>query len=516
MLTRQNLFALAVVASGCGAAPEVPDAARDAGGDRVDTSVPRDAASLDGGEDAARGDLVSVSHDRELRGAWVSTVFGLDYPSATGLSEAEARAELGHIVDRSAAAGLNAIFFQIRPESDALYESTLEPWSRFLTGTQGDDPGYDPLAIVLELAHARGIEVHAWMNPYRALTSATVTAAANHVTHTLAANAIPYGDGVTMDPGAAAVRAHVVEVVRDVLTRYDVDGIHFDDYFYPYPDADRNPYPDDESFAAYVAGGGTMSLGDWRRENVNALVRDVHAAVIEVRPSARFGISPFGIYRPGMPAGISGLDAYATIYCDSLAWIAEGTVDYVAPQLYWPTTPAAQAYEPLATWWAAQAPASVHIFPGHAAYRVGSTATWTLDELEAQLTITRSLAADGALGDLFFRFEHVDSTSLGIYERLTAMYAAPAVPPAIASRSIDVPDAPLLGTTSGMISIRPVGSRTARLFGVYREDSAAFVLVRLVVPEAGSTGVALPAGRYAVTAIGVGDGESMAVRITVL
>jgi uncharacterized lipoprotein YddW (UPF0748 family) len=508
---------LASMLLGCGVAPEPPETSSDAGGDRVDTSVPTDAPSTDASRamdvspDAARTDLVSVSHTRELRGVWVSTVFGLDYPTATGLSETAARAELAHIVDRSAAAGINAIFFQIRPESDALYESSLEPWSRFLTGTQGRDPGYDPLAILLELAHAQGIEVHAWMNPYRALTSASVTAAADHVTHTLAAHAIPYGDGVTMDPGAAPVRAHVVEVVRDVLGRYAVDGIHFDDYFYPYPDADRNPYPDDASFDAYTAGGGTMSRADWRRENVNALVRDVHAAVLEVRPSARFGISPFGIYRPGMPAGIAGLDAYASIYCDALAWIEEGTVDYVAPQLYWPTTPAAQAYEPLATWWADQAPASVHIFPGHAAYRVGSTPTWTLDELETQLTITRSLAGNGALGDLFFRFENVDSPSLGVHARLVDFYAAPAAPPAI-PRTIASPDAPDVTASAGSIDV----SRTdARLLAVYRETAGTFALERLVVPSSGVTPIDVGAGTWAVSAIGVGDGESMGARIVV-
>ncbi len=244
---------------------------------------------------------------------------------------------------------------------------------------------------------------------------------------------------------------------------------------------------------------------------MNALVREVHAAVLEVRSSARFGISPFGIYRPGMPAGISGLDAYATIYCDALAWMEEGTVDYVAPQLYWPTTPAAQAYEPLATWWAAQAPTSVHVFPGHAAYRVGSTATWTLDELAEQLAITRSLAADGALGDLFFRFENVDSASLGIHARLAATYDAPAVPPAI-PRAIDVPTAPTVSVSSGALEV--TADAGVRLLAVYREDAGAFVLDRLVVPTGVTTRVDVASGTWAVSAIGVGDAESAGARVT--
>ncbi len=400
------LLALSLAAcSGVKGAPDAgtrvaPDAApvdgapRDAtpeDGASVDAYV-ADADALDAGDPIP---LIEVSAPREFRAVWVASVSNLDFPSRSGLSASAARAELAAIVERTASAGLNAIVFQVRPESDALYSSSLEPWSRVLTGTQGGDPGYDPLTELLTLAHARGVEVHAWLNPYRGLVSASASAAPNHVTRTLSAHAIRYGSGVVMDPGAPAVRAHVVAVVADLARRYDVDGVHFDDYFYPYPDASGTPFPDDATYTAYRDGGGALSLGDWRRENVNALVREVRAALLAERPAMRFGISPFGIYRPGMPEGIRGLDAYATIYCDAKRWMDADWVDYVAPQLYWPTTQAAQAFVPLLTWWGEQADAGEHVFAGHALYRLGSTASWTRDELLAQVQAVRDLAPGG-------------------------------------------------------------------------------------------------------------------------
>ena len=183
------------------------------------------------------------------------------------------------------------IFFQVRPESDALYASTLEPWSRFLTGEQGGDPGYDPLAHLLEAAHARAIEVHAWLNPYRAKVSRSSFAAPSHVSNTLAGHTVTYGNLLWLDPGAAAVQDHVVAVVEDLATRYDVDGIHFDDYFYPYPDG--TAFADETSHAAYRAAGGTATLGDWRRENVNGLLRRISERLAMAAPDVRFGVSPF-------------------------------------------------------------------------------------------------------------------------------------------------------------------------------------------------------------------------------
>ncbi len=314
---------------------------------------PRDAAE-GGPRDAADApQLLRVAHDRELRAAWVASVYNLDWPSRVGLPEAEAKRELGALLDALVAAGANALNFQVRPESDALYPSSLEPWSRFLTGTQGQDPGWDPLAFALSEAHARGLELHAWLNPFRAAANASIPLAPNHVAARYPEHARLYGTVVTMDPGEPVVRDHVVAVVRDLVARYDVDGVVFDDYFYPYPIA-GTPFPDDASYSAYLASGGALSRSDFRRANVNEVVHEVSAAIASLRPTTRFGVSPFGIYRPGSPPGVVGLDAYEALSADSLAWLARGDLDYLGPQLYWPTTSTGQPFAALASFWADQ------------------------------------------------------------------------------------------------------------------------------------------------------------------
>ena len=216
-------------------------------------------------------ELVDVAAPRELRALWVATVANLDFPSRPGLSADAQRAELDVLVDRAAAIGFNALVFQVRPEGDAMYASTLEPWSRFLTGKQGGDPGLDPLAYLVERAHARGIEVHAWFNPYRASSSRAAALHELHMGRWASSHAHPWGGLLWMDPGVPEVRKHAVSVVRDVVERYDIDGVHLDDYFYPYPDG-KKTFPDDASYRAYQVGGGQLERDDWRRENVNRMV----------------------------------------------------------------------------------------------------------------------------------------------------------------------------------------------------------------------------------------------------
>lgn len=510
-----------------------PDPALDGGepvdggaiADAADASVTppdvgsRDATATDGSLDGAAPDaappvdVVDLGLGRELRGVWVATVANIDFPRTSRLTVDEATADLETIVNTAATAGLNAIFFQVRPESDALYRSTLEPWSRFLTGTQGRDPGYDPLATLLALAKARRIEVHAWINPYRGLSNAAVTAAPDHVTRTLSAHAIRYGDSVVMDPGSPEVRAHVGAVVRELLTDYALDGVHFDDYFYPYPDANSTPFPDGDTYDAYVRGGGALSLGDWRRENVDALVRDVHQIVQDVRPSARFGISPFGIYKNGVPAGIRGLDAFATIYCDSVKWMTEGWVDYLAPQLYWPTTQTAQSYTTLSAWWASTSTAGRHIFPGHSIARLGSSSAWTVDEMRLQVETTRALRDQGALGDLFFSYRQLaaDLEGVGTLFR-TELYTQAAIPPPV-PRALPVPAVPTLVGEAGAITIEH-GAR-AGLTGlvVYSQTLGAWSFERVLDRDA--TRVDATPGVWAVAALGPGSVESGARIVTV-
>jgi uncharacterized lipoprotein YddW (UPF0748 family) len=494
------------------AGPRTDAGARDAG--RSDAGLSTDAGARDAGARDAGVALVSVSHPRELRGVWVATVSNLDFPS--GLSADAGVEAMGALVERTRAAGLNALFFQVRPESDAWYASSLEPWSRFLTGTQGRDPGWDPLETLLTLAHARGVEVHAWVNPYRALVNAASPTAANHVSRTLSAQAIPYDGKVTMNPGSLAVRQHVLAVTRDLLEHYDVDGLHFDDYFYPYPDAANTPYPDDATFATYRSDGGTLTRSDWRRDNVNTLVREVMDLVKAEHPHVRFGISPFGIWRPGNPAGVVGLDAYEAISCDALAWMTQGWVDYVAPQLYWATTSSGQPFVPLATWWANTTVGGRHIFAGHGVFRLAAPTAWPVGELRDQVNATRTLRSKGLMGQVHFREANLRLNLSGVTDLFRdELYATPALPPEVPrAGAAVVPLPPLVsraGTTLAMTHALPM---TARFFALYRQTPTGWVLVDLA-GGAQAQFRALTPGTWAVSAIGRGGAESLGVVVQV-
>lgn len=254
---------------------------------------------------------------REFRGLWVATVANIDWPTQPGLSQAAAIAEMRTILDRTQALRMNAVIVQVRAAGDALYRSSLEPWSRALAGTQGTDPGWDPLDAWVSEAHQRGLELHAWFNPYRAGNlSDTSPLAVNHLARLRPDLARSAQGQLWFDPGEPDVQSHTLAVIVDVLTRYDIDGVHLDDYFYPYPVSGAPlpiQFPDDSSYAKYLASGGAdMPRADWRRENVNTFVRRLYGEVHRLKPSVKMGISPFGIWRPGNPAGITGLDAFAS------------------------------------------------------------------------------------------------------------------------------------------------------------------------------------------------------------
>jgi len=336
---------------------------------------------------------------REFRAAWIATVGNSSWPSKPGLTTAQQKAELIALLDRAAALKLNAVIFQIRPASDALYASSLEPWSEYLTGVQGraPEPFYDPLAFAIAEAHQRGLELHAWFNPFRAHHFQSVSPIApNHISQTHPELVRSYGKYLWLDPGEPAVREYVLRVVMDVVNRYDVDGVHFDDYFYPYKEKSaagaEMDFPDDASWKKYGAHSG-LSRDDWRRQNVDVFVEQVYRAIKAAKPWVKFGISPFGIWRPKNPPAISGFDAYAVLFADSRKWLREGWCDYFAPQLYWPIEPKAQSFPALLEWWNRQNIRHRHLWPGLNSLKAGEG--WPPSEIVNQINLTRLYANAG-------------------------------------------------------------------------------------------------------------------------
>lgn len=298
---------------------------------------------------------------REFRGAWIQTVGQSRYRQ---MNSAVMKHYLEEMVRKLDEAGVNAVIFQIRPEADAFYRSQLEPWSRFLTGEQGkapDDPAFDPLACIIEECHKRGMELHAWLNPYRVKTALENPLAPEHIYWKHPERFLEYGNQLFFDPGLPENRRFICEVVRDIVRRYGVDAIHMDDYFYPYPIAGK-PFPDDESFQAYAAAQGfsASQRDDWRRNNVNLLIREIKDTIAAIKPWVRFGISPFGIYRNRRndPDGsnTNGLQNYDDLYADIRLWVEKGWIDYNLPQLYWEIGHKAADYTTLLQWWNAHNP----------------------------------------------------------------------------------------------------------------------------------------------------------------
>lgn len=343
---------------------------------------------------------------REFRAAWVATVNNIDWPSKRTLSTKEQKAELIAILDRAAHIHLNAIIFQVRPACDALYRSEIEPWSEYLTGSMGKapSPAWDPLRFAVEEAHKRGLELHAWFNPYRAHhPTGTSPISDGHISRTHPQLVKKYGPYLWLDPGEPAVQEQTTRVIMDVVHRYDVDGIHLDDYFYPYKEKDSAghyiDFPDDPSWQRYLKTGGTLNREDWRRDNVNRLIERLYKAIKKAKPWVKFGISPFGIWRPGNPAQIQGYDQYAMLYADARKWLAEGWVDYFTPQLYWRIKPPAQSYPVLLKWWVEQNAHHRHIWPGNYTSRVMESA-WPAQEIVDQIALTRK--QPGATGNVHF------------------------------------------------------------------------------------------------------------------
>lgn len=343
---------------------------------------------------------------REFRAAWVATVDNIDWPSKRGLPAAQQQAEMLAILDRAVSLNMNALIFQVRPAADAMYESKYEPWSEFLTGQQGrrPEPFYDPLEFAITEAHKRGLELHAWFNPYRAWHPGEKgQPASNYVGREHPNWVKQYGTFQWMDPGNPDVADHSTRVIMDVVKRYDVDGIHMDDYFYPYPAKDASgrdvEFPDDES---YRRSGTRMSKNDWRRDNVNQFVQRLYREIKAEKRWVKFGISPFGIWRPGNPSSVVGFDQYDKLYADAKLWLNQGWVDYFTPQLYWAISSPGQSYSALLNWWIGENGQQRHIWPGNYASRVIAmdNTKWNVQEILDQVRMTQN--TQGSTGNVQF------------------------------------------------------------------------------------------------------------------
>ncbi|GAB5537355.1 MAG: glycoside hydrolase family 10 protein [Rubricoccaceae bacterium] len=458
---------------------------------------------------------------QEFRGAWVATVIGLDWPCRLCTS-AQQQSELIEIFNGLESVGVNAVVFQVRTEADAFYASPFEPWSYWLTGSQGapPDPFYDPLELAIELAHERGMELHAWLNPYRADRGSDYFKTSSHVTkeHPEWILSFSQTDIEIMNPGLQEVRDRVAAVVGDIARRYDIDGIHFDDYFYPYPASPFTGITDEDTDTFTNHARGFTDIGDWRRDNVNLMVAQVQDSLAAVRPDAVFGISPFGLWKDGVPTGTGGLDAHDVIFSDPVAWLDAQTIDYITPQLYWSSQRSfdtngdgrldrfnQQRFTTLAPWWESVRN-DRHLYIGMAAYRQGAAAGYGPSEIPTQLRFTRDM--DGALGSILFRANAgVLKANQGLADTLrTDLYRNPALTPTMPWRSQDAPGSATELTAThtsgeGTISLAwtppASGDADARFYAVYRIPQA----------EAGDLASAMADNRY----LALVTGETTAV-----
>ncbi|MGW6006328.1 glycoside hydrolase family 10 protein [Oerskovia enterophila] len=378
-----------------------------------------------------------VPRKRELRAMWISSVVNIDWPSAAGLSAEEQKAEYLHWLDVAQQYRLNAVFVQVRPTADAFWPSPYEPWSQYLTGTQGKDPGYDPLAFVVEESHKRNIEIHAWYNPYRVSMQADpAQLVPEHPARQHPEWVWAYGGKLYFDPGLPEAQEHIQRAILHSVENYDLDGVHFDDYFYPYAVAGQT-IPDAQTYATHGAGFATVE--DWRRHNVDTFVQSISQRIKQVKPWVKFGISPFGIWRNAStdPRGsaTSGSQSYDMQFADTRKWVTEGWLDYINPQIYWQIGLAVADYAQLVPWWAEVAAQSgTQLFVGEALYKVTSGVFTDPAEMSNHLTFTQQVDAEVApvLGNVYFSAKHIPADPQGSMTRvLEEHYRHPALVPAM-------------------------------------------------------------------------------------
>ena len=396
--------------------------------------------------------------DREFRAAWVATVANINWPSSRDLTSDQQKEEAIALLDLLQKTNYNAVIFQVRPQSDALYESDLEPWSYFLTGKQGEAPSpyYDPLQFWIDEAHKRGLELHVWLNPYRAHHTAGGEVSEYSVANTMSDLVVELESGFYwFDPSKKGTQDHAHDVVMDIVERYDIDGVHFDDYFYPYPAYNNDKdFPDDDNWNLYLASGGKLNRADWRRNAVDTFVERMYHSIKKEKPYVKFGLSPFGVWRPNHPTSISGLDQYDVLYADAKKWLNEGWVDYFSPQLYWPINQIPQSFPVLLGWWESQNTKGRDLWPG---INIGKyEGEQQVDEVINEIMITRGMTpkSPGTIHWSIAPLVNSDTLQAGL---LTYPYATQALVPAMSKeyrRKSDKPDVNVqYGDNSILISL---------------------------------------------------------------
>ncbi|MBA5630505.1 glycoside hydrolase family 10 protein [Moheibacter lacus] len=378
--------------------------------------------------------------NREFRAAWIATVANINWPSKRGLSTDQQKAEVIHILDQLKENNFNAVIFQARPSADALYDSPYEPWSVFLTGENGQAPSpyYDPLEFWIEECHKRGMELHVWLNPYRAHHTNGGRVASTSMVHQMPSDIVRLANGMYwFDPAKKTTQDHASQVVKDIVKRYDIDGIHFDDYFYPYASYNNGKdFPDNDSWNEYLRNGGDLSRADWRRENVNQFIKRIYEEIKSEKNWVKFGISPFGIWKSGVPYGVSGLSQYDELYADAKLWLNEGWIDYFTPQLYWPVDAPRQNFSSLLQWWESENTHNRHLWPGLNTVEIKTSDKPT--EIVRQIELTRQLVPNSA-GVAHWSYAGLNSNMLyklkaGPYKEKALVPKSPWLKPLISER----------------------------------------------------------------------------------
>lgn len=426
-------------------------------------------------------DAAVAPRTREFRAMWIASTDNIDYPSRTGLSVEESKAEFIAWLDLAKELNLNAVISQIRPAADAFWPSPYEPWSQFLTGEQGKDPGFDPLAFQIEEAHKRNLEFHAWYNPFRV----SMTESVDHLVpdHPALVNegwAWAYGTKTYFDPGIPEVREHSLRAIMHSVEHYDIDAVHFDDYFYPYK-VEGKDYPDQATYERY--SDGTSSLDDWRRENITIFIREMRDRIRSCKPWVKFGISPFGIWRNNTsdPAGsaTSGSESYEIICADSRAWVKDGLVDYINPQIYWPIGLEVADYAALVPWWNDVVEGTdVALYIGQAMYKQASGAIEDPEEMARHLDFNRDYPR--VEGDVYFSAKSVrDERDGAMGEVVRRHYAHPAIVPVIAHMGGAAPRTPKglkvrCSRGNAVVEFNRHPHSEATSFAIYRVSGARF------------------------------------------